>query len=170
MHTEIRSGISQQTFCWTYSLQNLVTDSKRTHRQARALVCLFFLITKRNGFQKRRNEQWKGLGNRLRVSHIQSTDHFVYIHVHSANNLDPVQSIFSQQAIKQFPEKYGEDAVKVQSKYEKSVRKVQSKCGQCAGKARKVRRKCENSVDNTYFKEKIFDLQFLDYFTATSWL
>ena len=32
-----------------------------------------------------------------------------------------------------------------------------------------MRRKCENSVDNTYFKEKIFDLQFLDYFTATSW-
>ena len=59
LHTEIRSGISQQTFCSprTYSLQNLVTDSKRTHRQARALVCIFFLLTKRNGVQKRRNER-----------------------------------------------------------------------------------------------------------------
>ena len=49
LHTEIRSGISQQTFCSprTYSLQNLVTDSKRTHQQARALVCIFFIDEKK---------------------------------------------------------------------------------------------------------------------------
>ena len=54
LHTEIRSDISQQTFCspWTYSLQNLVTDSKRTPRQARALVCIFFYWRKKMVFKR----------------------------------------------------------------------------------------------------------------------
>ena len=92
------------------------------------------------------------------------------VHIFSANHIAIFRKTSVGHAFNSVWEKYEKDAVKVQSKHEKSVRKVQSKCGQCAGKARKVRRKCENSVDNTYFKEKIFDLQFLDYFTATSWL
>ena len=92
------------------------------------------------------------------------------VHIFSASHIAISRKTSVSQRSIQCRKSTGKMPSKCSQSTKRSVRKVQSKCGQCAGKARKVRRKCENSVDNTYFKEKIFDLQFLDYFTATSWL
>lgn len=182
LHTEIRSGISQQTFCspWTYSLQNLVTDSKRTHRQARALVCIFFFIDEKKWCSKETKWTMKGIRKSIkRVSHIQSTDHFVSIHVHSANNLDPVQSIFSRAvshiaisrktSVSQRSIQCRKSTGKMPSKCSQSTKKVWEKCSPSAVNVRGKRKRAKIVWTICISRKKDFDLQFLHYFTATSW-
>ena len=157
MHTEIRSGISQQTFCSprTYSLQNLVTDSKRTHRQARALVCIFF-IDEKKWFSKETKWTMKGIRKSIkRVSHIHIDWPFRFhprslrqqfrsspVHIFSASHI----AISRKTSVSQRSIQCRKSTGKMPSKCSQSTKKVWEKCSLNAVNVRGKREKCAESA------------------------